>query len=51
MRLFYGAWNIKEPKSPIAIGELAKVLTPKEELQRIFGESGNKDGDKDGSED
>jgi len=38
MRLFYGAWNVIEPKSPIAIGDLAKVLTPKEELQRIFEE-------------
>ena len=41
MRLFYGAWNVIEPKSPIAIGDLAKVLTPKEELQRIFEESSN----------
>ncbi|GAB6983116.1 DUF1016 N-terminal domain-containing protein [Prevotella dentasini] len=40
-RLFYGAWNVIEPKSPIAIGDLAKVLTPKEELQRIFEESSN----------
>ena len=43
MRLFYGAWNVIEPKSPIAIGDLAKVLTPKEELQRIFEESSNTD--------
>ncbi len=41
MRLFYGAWNVIEPKSPIAIGDLAKVLTPKEELQRIFEKSCN----------
>jgi len=41
MRLFYEAWNVIEPKSPIAIGDLAKVLTPKEELQRIFEESSN----------
>lgn len=41
MCLFYGAWNVIEPKSPIAIGDLAKVLTPKEELQRIFEESSN----------
>ena len=41
MRLFYGAWNVIEPKSPIAIGDLAKVLTPKEEQQRIFEESSN----------
>lgn len=31
--------------------ELLKVLPPKEELQRIFEESGNKDGDEEGSED
>lgn len=31
--------------------ELLKVLPPKEELQRIFEESGNKDGYKEGSED
>lgn len=31
--------------------ELLKVLPPKEELQRIFEESGNKYGDKEGSED
>lgn len=41
MHLFYGAWNVIEPKSPIAIGDFAKVLTPKEELQRIFEESSN----------
>ena len=41
MRLFYGAWNVIETKSPIAIGDLAKVLTPKEELQRLFEESSN----------
>ena len=41
MRLFYETWNVIEPNSPIAIGELAKVLTPKEELQRIFEESSN----------
>ena len=31
--------------------ELLKVLPPKEELQRKFEESGNKDGDEEGSED
>lgn len=31
--------------------ELLKVLPPKEELQRIFEESGNKDGDEEGRED
>ena len=31
--------------------ELLKVLPPKEELQRIFEESGNKDGDEEGCED
>ena len=31
--------------------ELLKVLPPKEERQRIFEESGNKDGDEEGSED
>ena len=31
--------------------ELLKVLPPKEELQRIFEENGNKDGDEEGSED
>ena len=41
MRLFYEAWNVIEPKSTIAIGDLAKVLPPKEELQRIFEESSN----------
>ena len=41
MRLFYETWSVIEPNSPIAIGDLAKVLTPKEELQRIFEESSN----------
>ena len=35
------AENGREQESPIAIGDLAKVLTPKEELQRIFEESSN----------
>ena len=31
--------------------ELLKVLPPKEELQRIYEEGSNKDGDKEGSDD
>ena len=31
--------------------ELLKVLPPKEELQRIYEEGSNKDGDEEGSED
>ena len=51
-RLFYIRYchNYK-PTTDEMEPELLKVLPPKEELQRIFEESGNKDGDEEGSED